>query len=140
MKIQTVLYYRYLLRQTIVMIITTLLVASVVCFLLWFSGFLRFDEKLKISLSIIICLLPLYTIVVFLIWVYKFNKSKSKLKNKELYKRITNQAVRDCVVKSRSRIKCLFISKNQEKEFFQIIEKEIEKQKKLLAIQKGEYK
>lgn len=140
MKIQTVLYYRYLLRQTIVMIITTLLVASVVCFLLWFSRFLRFDEKLKISLSIIICLLPLYTIVVFLIWVYKFNKSKSKLKNKELYKRITNQAVRDCVVKSRSRIKCLFISKNQEKEFFQIIEKEIEKQKKLLAIQKGEYK
>lgn len=98
------------------------------------------DEKAKIAISIAIWLLPLYTIVVFLIWVYKFKKTKSKLKTNELYQRITNQAVRDCVVKSKSRIKCLFISKNQEKEFFQIIEKEIEKQKKLLAIQKGEYK
>lgn len=140
MKIQTVLYYRYLLRQTIMMIITTLLIASVVCFLLWFSRMLYIDEKIRISLSIVIWLLPLYTIVVFLIWVCKFNKTKSKLKNKKLYQRITNQAVRDCVVKSKSKIKCLFISKNQEKEFFQIIEKEIEKQKKLLAIQKGEYK
>lgn len=136
MKIQTILYYRYLLRQTIIMIITTLLIASVISFITLLTPIVS-QEKIRFILAICIWILPLYTIVVFLIWCYKFHQSKKRLKDKELYSRITNQAVRENIVKSKTKIKCIFISKNQEQDFFKTIEKEIIKQKKLLALQKG---
>lgn len=138
MKIQTTLYYRYLMRQTMIMNVATLLIASVISFVCLFSHFL--DRKTSIIVSSVIWLLPIYSISVFFVWMFKFLKSKSELKELELYKRISNTAIRERVVKSNIKIKYLITSKSQDKNFFEVIAPEIEKQKKLLAIQKGKYR
>lgn len=137
MKVQTILYYRYLLRQTIMMVIITLLIAVIISFITFFSPSI-FQEKIRLIIVTAIWVLPFYTITILLIWTFKFLQSKKQLKNLQLYSRITNQAVRESVVKSKTRIKCLFISKNQEQQFFNIISREIEKQKQLLNLQKGQ--
>lgn len=137
MKVQTILYYRYLLRQTITMVITTLLIAATISFITLFSP-IGLQEKIRLIITITIWVLPLYTITILLIWTFKFLQSKKQLKNLQLYSKITNQAVRESVVKSKTRIKCLFISKNQEQQFFNIISHEIEKQRQLLNLQKGQ--
>ncbi|MBD5423258.1 MAG: hypothetical protein HDR43_02060 [Mycoplasma sp.] len=118
--------------------IVTLLIAMVVCFVMLFTSIL--DRQTSIIISSIIWLLPLYSITISIIWFFKFKSSKSKLQNLDLYNRITNQAIRDKILKSHARIKYLLIKKNQEQDFFKAIESEIEKQKKLLAIKKGQYR
>ena len=138
MKIQTILYYRYLMRQTMVLFFAYLLIALTICLIFLFVNPL--GKMWSIIVSSIIWLLPLYTFIVLAIWLYKFIKYKKQVKNIELYERIKNAAIREKVLKSGKRIKFINPKPNQEKEFFQIIEPEIQKQKKLLEIQKGEFK
>ena len=72
--------------------------------------------------------------------IFKFKSTKNKLKDLEPYKRITNEAIRIKVLKSGIRIKYLIPKSGQEEKFFNAIEPEIEKQKKLMLIQKEKYK
>ena len=60
------------------------------------------------------------------------------MKNLDLYNHITNAAIRNKVVQSQIKIKCLFTTQTQAQNFFNTIEPEIEKQKKLISLKKHE--
>lgn len=52
----------------------------------------------------------------------------------------TNASIRNRIIKSGLKLNILFPKKNQEKLFFEVIQLEIDKQKKLLSIKKGTFK
>ncbi len=138
MNVKTVLYYRYLLRQTIIVDIVLVLIMAVITFLLLFTPIL--DRLTSIILSSIVWILPIYGFIMSFIWWYKFFNYKKQMtsNNKYLYNRITNSAIRHKVVQSRIKIKCLFTNQAQAQAFFQVIESEIEKQKKLISLKNHE--
>lgn len=138
MKIQTVLYYRYLMRQAITINIVSFFLSLIICLVFLFVRIL--DYKTSIIIASCIWVFFLFTFVALLVWIVKFKSTKNKLKDLELYKRITNEAIRIKVLKSGIRIKYLIPKSGQEEKFFNAIKSEIEKQKKLILIQKGEYK
>lgn len=136
MNVKTVLYYRYLMRQSFIVNIVLILILSTITFLLLFTPVL--DKLISIIVIGIIWIFALYGISMSFVWLYKFLNSKKSLKNLELYNHITNAAVRNKIVKSQIRIKCLFVNQAQAKMFFDTIESEIEKQKKLISLKKHE--
>ncbi len=138
MKIQTILYYRYLFRQTFVMLISTLIIALVICLVFTLYPILGYVET--IIISSLIWILPAYSLIIELIWFFKYIISKRQLKDLELFLMIKNDRIRKLVLRSGKKIKYLIPIQNQDKDFFEAIKSEIEKQKKLLAIKKGEYK
>ncbi len=134
MKIQTVLYYRYLLRQASIVLLVSIVLSLIVCLVFTLSTLL--SSMTSIIVASVIWVLPLYNLVVVLIWFIKFKSTKSKMQNIELYERITNSAIRERVLKSGKRIKYLIPRSGQELDFFNAIKPEIDKQKELLKIDK----
>lgn len=132
-KIQTVLYYRYLTRQTLLIFCFSLFISILISLLIIFTK--QFSKEISIILWVIIWLFPIYVFTFFIIWFLKFKTSKKKLKNLLLFNKITNSAIRDKIVKSGFKIKCLIFKSDQDKNFFNAINPEIEKQKKILKIQ-----
>ena len=134
MKIQTVLYYRYLLRQASIVLLVSIVLSLIVCLVFTLSTLL--SSMTSIIVASVIWVLPLYNLVVVLIWFIKFKSTKSKMQNIELYERITNSAIRERVLKSGKRIKYLIPRSGQELDFFNAIKPEIDKQRELLKIDK----
>ncbi len=103
---------------------------------------LLFPPKLdKITSTIVISsiwVFAIYSCCVCCVWLYKFIKCKKSLKNLDLYNNITNAAIRNKVVQSQIKIKCLFATKTQAQTFFEAIESEINKQKKLMCLKNYE--
>ena len=136
MNVKTVLYYRYLMRQSFIVNIVLILILSTITFLLFFTPIL--DRLTSIIIVSIVWVFALYGLCVSFVWLYKFIKCKKSLKNLDLYNHITNAAIRNKVVQSRIKIKCLFTTQTQAQNFFNTIEPEIEKQKKLISLKKHE--
>ena len=130
MQVQTVLYYRYLLRQTIIVLAFSLIISLIISLLLFL---LRTDLVFHI-VGGLVWILPLGFIIQALVYGVKYKIYFKQLQNKELFKRITNKAVRTNILKSSIQIKIFFPKKNQHQEFFKAIKLEIEKQKKVLNI------
>ena len=96
------------------------------------------DRLTSIIIVSIVWVFALYGLCVSFVWLYKFIKCKKSLKNLDLYNHITNAAIRNKVVQSQIKIKCLFTTQNQAQNFFNTIEPEIDKQKKLISLKKHE--
>ncbi len=136
MNVKTVLYYRYLMRQSFIINIVLILILSTITFVLLFPP--KLD---KITSSIVISsiwVFAIYSCCVCCVWLCKFIKCKKSLKNLDLYNNITNAAIRNKVVQSQIKIKCLFTTKTQAQTFFEAIESEINKQKKLMCLKNYE--
>ncbi len=137
MKVQTVLYYRYLTRQALFMTIVTIILSLVVCLIFLLTNFIQ-TRMIAIIIASLIWLLPIFAIIVTFCWFIRFNQTKSKLKDVDLYNRLTNKVVREAVLKSGARIKYLIPKSGQEQEFFKAIQPYIDKERRLLAILKKE--
>ncbi|MBR3347895.1 MAG: hypothetical protein IKG36_00575 [Mycoplasmataceae bacterium] len=132
-KIQTVLYYRYLMRQTLLVFCFSIFISVLISLLIVFTK--QFSKEISIILWVVIWLFPIYVLVFLIMWFIKFKTNKKQLKNLSLFNKITNSAIREKVVKSGFKIKCLIFKSDQDKNFFNAINPEIEKQKKILKIQ-----
>lgn len=132
-KIQTVLYYRYLMRQTLLIFCFSIFISVLISLLIFFTK--QFSKQISIILWVVIWLFPIYVLGFLIMWFIKFKINKKQLKNLSLFNKITNSAIREKVVKSGFKIKCLIFKSDQDKNFFNAINPEIEKQKKILKIQ-----
>lgn len=140
MKINSVLYYRYLFRQaTILFVVSFVLIGSINIILFFTNDFSPKNTWVFIT-GISIWLFPLYLFIITLVFLYKFISYKKQLKDLELYFMITNANVRYRIVKSNLRLGIVIPKKNQANLFSETIQVEIDKQKKLLSIKKGEFK
>lgn len=140
MKINSVLYYRYLFRQaTILFVVSFVLIGSINIILFFTNDFSPKNTWVFIT-GISIWLFPLYLFIITLVFLYKFISYKKQLKDLELYFMITNANVRYRIVKSNLRLGIAIPKKNQANLFSETIQVEIDKQKKLLSIKKGEFK
>lgn len=136
MNVKTVLYYRYLMRQSFIINIVLILILSTITFVLLFPP--KLDKITSIIVISSIWVFAIYSCCVCCVWLYKFIKCKKSLKNLDLYNNITNAAIRNKVVQSQIKIKCLFTTKTQAQTFFEAIESEINKQKKLMCLKNYE--
>ncbi len=136
MNVKTVLYYRYLMRQSFIINIVLILILSTITFLLLFPP--KLDKITSTMVISSIWVFAIYSCCVCCVWLYKFIKCKKSLKNLDLYNNITNAAIRNKVVQSQIKIKCLFTTKTQAQTFFEAIESEINKQKKLMCLKNYE--
>lgn len=82
---------------------------------------------------------PLLALILTIVYFFKFINLKKHFKTDQLYLMLTNQKIRQAIVKSQSRIKIWLPKPNQAQLFIEAIKPEVEKQKKLLAIKKGQY-
>lgn len=139
MKTQTVLYYRYLMKQSLIVSVVSFVLSLIICLVFLFVNTFSFVVA-KYLVAGLIWLLPIYTFSFSLTWFIKYKKTKEKMNEPELLNWIKDANVRDRVLKSGVRIKYLIPKKDQEKKFFDAIQPEIEKQRKLFLISKGEYK
>ncbi len=136
MNVKTVLYYRYLMRQSFIINIVLILILSTITFVLLFPP--KLDKITSTIVISTIWVFAIYSCCVCCVWLYKFIKCKKSLKNLDLYNNITNAAIRNKVVQSQIKIKCLFTTKTQAQTFFEAIESEINKQKKLMCLKNYE--
>ncbi len=136
MNVKTVLYYRYLMRQSFIINIVLILILSTITFVLLFPP--KLDKITSTIVISSIWVFAIYSCCVCCVWLYKFIKCKKSLKNFDLYNNITNAAIRNKVVQSQIKIKCLFTTKTQAQTFFEAIESEINKQKKLMCLKNYE--
>ncbi len=136
MNVKTVLYYRYLMRQSFIINIVLILILSTITFVLLFPP--KLDKITSTIVISSIWVFAIYSCCVCCVWLYKFIKCKKSLKNLDLYNNITNAAIRNKVVQSQIKIKCLFTTKTQAHTFFEAIESEINKQKKLMCLKNYE--
>ncbi len=136
MNVKTVLYYRYLMRQSFIINIVLILILSTITFVLLFPP--KLDKITSTIVISSIWVFAIYSCCVCCVWLYKFIKCKKSLKNLDLYNNITNAAIRNKVVQSQIKIKCLFTTKTQAQTFFEAIESEIKKQKKLMCLKNYE--
>lgn len=136
MNVKTVLYYRYLMRQSFIINIVLILILSTITFVLLFPP--KLDKITSTIVISSIWFFAIYSCCVCCVWLYKFIKCKKSLKNLDLYNNITNAAIRNKVVQSQIKIKCLFTTKTQAQTFFEAIESEIKKQKKLMCLKNYE--
>lgn len=136
MNVKTVLYYRYLMRQSFIINIVLILILSTITFVLLFPP--KLDKITSTIVISSIWVFAIYICCVCCVWLYKFIKCKKSLKNLDLYNNITNAAIRNKVVQSQIKIKCLFTTKTQAQTFFEAIESEIKKQKKLMCLKNYE--
>ncbi len=136
MNVKTVLYYRYLMRQSFIINIVLILILSTITFVLLFPP--KLDKITSTIVISSIWVFAIYSCCVCCVWLYKFIKCKKSLKNLDLYNNITNAAIRNKVVQSQIKIKCLFTTKTQAQTFFEAIESEINKQKKLMCLKNYE--
>ncbi len=136
MNVKTVLYYRYLMRQSFIINIVLILILSTITFVLLFPP--KLDKITSTIVISSIWVFAIYSCCVCCVWLYKFIKCKKSLKNLDLYNNITNAAIRNKVVQSQIKIKCLFATKTQAQTFFEAIESEINKQKKLMCLKNYE--
>lgn len=147
MKEKTVLYYRYLFRQSLISLIASMVIAITISLVMFLvqdvrpmkitNGKEEFDMLFLIP--IIIWIYPIYAVSFNLFFLTQFLKSKKSLSNLELYSSITNGEVRETLVKSSVRIRVVIPKKDQANEFSNVINPVIEKHKKLISIKKGEY-
>lgn len=132
MKPQTIVYYYFLFRKNLNLICVFLAIFSSLILLLLFSN--NFNPLLKISVIILLIFLLIMEIIITLCWFIKYKKAFKQSQNKELIKRIKYSKISSIVLNSGIRIKYLVPKKQQEKDFFILIQPEIDKQKKLLSI------
>lgn len=139
MQLQSLLYYRYLWRQALVLLFVSFFIALAISLVFIFVDI--FGQKIiQYIIASLIWILPVYNLIFFSMWFIKFKQIKKDYQNQELLAMFKNDVIRRFVVNSSARIKFSFPPKKQFDDFVKIIMPEIEKQKKLLAIKKGEYK
>ena len=87
-KIQTVLYYRYLMRQTLLIFCFSIFISVLISLLIFFTK--QFSKQISIILWVVIWLFPIYVLGFLIMWFIKFKTNKKQLKNLSLFNKITN--------------------------------------------------
>lgn len=138
MKIQSVLYYRYFFWQVLSVFLVSLVLISTINFVVFFQNTLKTQIWILVSVSLL-WLFPLYLLVINTIFLIKYLKYKKQVVEIELLEMIKNSNIRKRISLSKKRFSYVFPKKEQEADFFEVINKEVEKQKNILKIKKGNY-
>lgn len=140
MKLHNVLFIRYLLRQRLI----TLVVALVVCAITNLTVILASKGQtgvLGIMLLIIIIVIwffPIYLIIITTINYFTLQKALKNIgSEKELFERMTNQLIRELVVKNGIKISVFLEKKSDYEKFSQIIDEELKFQRRKIELLKG---
>ena len=139
MKLHSLLYYRYLFRQTLLMAIVLVLLIGIINIVVFSFQNFNLQNYWVFGAIMSIWLFPLINLILVMIYFFKFIKFKKPFKNDLLYLRLKNANIRSAIVKSGTRIKIWLPKSNQVQIFIDAIKPEITKQKKLIAIEKGQY-
>lgn len=139
MKIKSVLYYRYFFRQSLVLFFVVLILVLSVNLVVFFVRNLNKNLLIEI-MTWLLWIFPFYLLILSAFFFINFLKCKKEIKDLEFYAMFTNASIRNRIIKSGLKLNILFPKKNQEKLFFEVIQLEIDKQKKLLSIKKGTFK
>lgn len=137
MKVQTALYYRYLYKKSITILIFSLILIGLINLLMFLIKFKSIQENLiTFILAIILWIFPLIICCYMIFYFINWKKSYKQIKDKELYNRINIKNIEKVILKKGMKIKIFMIPKNQDSFFFKIIESEIERQKEIIKIKK----
>lgn len=139
MKLQALLYYRYLFRQTSITLIVALIIVATITLLLYFLQDFSPQNIWVFSGGIAIWICPFLLLILMLNYLRKFLHFKKENDHLKLYQRLTNQRIRQAITKSQTRISIWSHKPEQLQNFNKAIAKEIEKQKTLIKIQEGVY-
>ena len=139
MKLNSLLYYRYLFRQTLLMFVVLICLIGIINIIIFASQNFDLKSIWIFATAMTIWIFPLLALILTIVYFFKFINLKKHFKTDQLYLMLTNQKIRQAIVKSQSRIKIWLPKPNQAQLFIEAIKPEVEKQKKLLAIKKGQY-
>lgn len=139
MKLHSLLYYRYIFRQSLIHLVISLVIAISIDLVLILTNRFTMSQSLLYVMTSIIWIYPIYTFIMCFIFGLRFKKEKSMLQNLDLYLMIKNSEIRRRVINSGLRVGVFISKKDQEKLFNEVANIEIEKQKKLLKIKRGEF-
>ncbi|MGL5205276.1 MAG: hypothetical protein ACRC63_03425 [Metamycoplasmataceae bacterium] len=137
MKLNNILFNRYLFRQRLIMICVALIVCAITTITLLLT--LRTENGvlgiLLLIVVIAIWFFPLYLIIVTTITYLTLQKEMKNIgEEKELFDRMTNELIRELVVRNGVKVSVLIEKKTDLEKFNKVIDEELKFQRKKIEL------
>ncbi|MGL5617523.1 MAG: hypothetical protein ACRCWU_00495 [Metamycoplasmataceae bacterium] len=137
MKLNNILFNRYLFRQRLIMFFTSLIICAITTITIWLasrtnSGVLAI---LFLVVNIAIWFFPLYIIIVTIMTYFTLQKDMKDIGNeRELFDRMTNELIRELIVRNGVKVSILIEKKSDLEKFNQVINAELRFQRKKIEL------
>ncbi|MGL5205395.1 MAG: hypothetical protein ACRC7B_00575 [Metamycoplasmataceae bacterium] len=137
MKLNSILFNRYLFRQRLIMICVSLIVCAITTITIWLSS--RTDTGVLAILFLVVMIaiwfFPLYLIIVTIMTYLTLQKELKNIgEEKELFDRMTNELIRELVVKNGVKVSIIIEKKSDLEKFYQVIDAELKFQRKKIEL------
>ncbi len=140
MKPSQVLFTRYLLRQRLIAVVIAFIVCAItnVTVILASAGQTGAVGIILLVIIISVWFFPLYLSVITIMNYFTYKKELSQLENeRELFDKMTNQLVRELVLKNGIKISIFIDKKTDSEKFNLVINEELKFQRKKIELLKG---